>query len=958
MRETEHFPPGELHQRLQNQQRDNDEAARSADAADTPTSSRAPGGATPAQEASDIEATMDERSAVPKASTQAYSPASFSNSDIEATIDERTPSLSSSDIEATIDESSHHGVSSDVEATIDESSGGSTAVPKSAEKATEKPTVLGESTPGTDSKQRRKLGKFDILEKLGAGGMGDVFKGWHPDLDIPVAIKTIKENRADSGFFVNRFIREARLATKLSHQNVVRVYDVDKHDGTYFIVQEFVDGDDLHKILANTEGNKMPLNQALDIVIGIARALVEMEKHNIVHRDIKPSNILVTKDGIPKLADLGLAKQYFKEKEKEGGEAKDAYLTQSGSSLGSPAYMAPEQVVDAATVDIRADIYCLGVTFYHMVTGKLPFTGRSTNELMLNKMKENAPDPGTVDKEVPPDVGQIIVKMMQNNAADRYQTARELLDALEAVRRPQINKTLLYLGIAAAIVIIAALVGSNFYFAQRPQTTIVEDPFAVIEQGLATRDYDGVIQAITERFGTDTSECQALYALGLCYLNRDDKAQLETVVSKLEAVPDGTERAQHLRILQELRDNSLDTALTTIDNWTPKIQHKLPYLHLKGVVFQRKNDYAQAETAFNEALQQASFFNFQRLAVFDDLGRLYAARGEFERARDVYTKAVAAVDTKSVGSSDFHTNRAVTEMNTGDSNAAAESVKQALEVNPSDEVALYLQKKLAEKESQSTIDRIKATMDMIKDVGQQISSVKDKVDRWTSTPLIITILPLENANPYSGRLGVENMWGDELVDALHGTTAFPVVDRDSLEAILREHQLSASELGSNEARLKLGSILPASILARGSMQVDGDTLTMTMRLIDVQTSEVVGILNQQVTNGQRGELWGGLATKIDSTLRDSFPVRGTIVSGESGVFEINVGKCHGLSKNHLINIYQGPAQGSARLLARKPPLATAQVTDMDKFSAVIQVQDPGAAVQPGWIFLADTAKAP
>ena len=223
-----------------------------------------------------------------------------------------------------------------------------------------------------------KLGKFHITGELGSGGMGVVYQGHHPDLDIPIAIKTIKRDLSKHPSFIVRFFREARLATKLNHPNVVRIYDVEQADDICFIVQEFVDGEDLQKILNAADNNRLAPNTALNIVIKITKALVEAEKFNIVHRDIKPGNILITRDGVPKLTDLGLAKQYLSN---ESGEPQKTALTRSISSFGSPAYMAPEQVVDAKNVDIRADIYSLGATFYHIVTGEIHFTGLAQDHI-------------------------------------------------------------------------------------------------------------------------------------------------------------------------------------------------------------------------------------------------------------------------------------------------------------------------------------------------------------------------------------------------------------------------------------------------------------------------------------------------------------------------------------------------------------------------------------------------
>jgi eukaryotic-like serine/threonine-protein kinase len=203
--------------------------------------------------------------------------------------------------------------------------------------------------------------QFEALEFLGRGGMGFVYKARQPRLDRWVALKILAPDPENRGRFAERFEQEARALAKLSHPNIVNVFDFGETSGLFYLVMEFVDGLNLRDIIV---GQKMKAAEALAIVPAICDALQYAHSQGIVHRDIKPENILLDKQGRVKIADFGIAKII-------GAERKEA-LTGEAQAIGTPHYMAPEQVEKPAEVDHRADIYSLGVVFYEMLTGELP----------------------------------------------------------------------------------------------------------------------------------------------------------------------------------------------------------------------------------------------------------------------------------------------------------------------------------------------------------------------------------------------------------------------------------------------------------------------------------------------------------------------------------------------------------------------------------------------------------
>src|SRR5262245_21114577 len=273
------------------------------------------------------------------------------------------------------------------------------------------------STPDTRAPQVGDvLGKCLLIERIGHGAAGVVFRARHQSLNIPVAVKIL---HVTDDIGVHRQLRtEAQLLARLNHPHVVRVWDFEDDPFQPFLVMEFVEGSSLSDLLRR-EGRLSPA-RALQIVRQIADALAAAHRLGIVHRDVKPGNILLTKEGAGKLADLGLAVLV----DRDRGAA-------SGALAGTAAYMAPEQADGA--IDYRADIYSLGATFYHVVTGQTPFQGSSRAEVIRKHARESAVVPHELAPHLPEAASALIMKMMAREPAERFQTYDELLSALSGL---------------------------------------------------------------------------------------------------------------------------------------------------------------------------------------------------------------------------------------------------------------------------------------------------------------------------------------------------------------------------------------------------------------------------------------------------------------------------------------------------------------------------------------------
>jgi serine/threonine protein kinase len=271
--------------------------------------------------------------------------------------------------------------------------------------------------------RRFTIGKYKVLERLGSGGMGTVYLCEHKLMRCMRAIKILPAAKAQDEAALSRFYREARAVAAIDHPNIVHAYDIDQDDTLHFLVMEYVDGSSLQDIVKKT--GPMPVLRACHYIRQSAIGLDHAQRAGLVHRDIKPGNILVARDGTVKILDMGLAR-FFNDDEDILTRKFDENV------LGTADYLAPEQALDSHTVDIRADIYSLGATFYFLLTGKTPFgEGTVAQKLFWHQSRQPKPVRET-RSEVPPELDAIIAKMMAKDPADRYQAPAELADALAA----------------------------------------------------------------------------------------------------------------------------------------------------------------------------------------------------------------------------------------------------------------------------------------------------------------------------------------------------------------------------------------------------------------------------------------------------------------------------------------------------------------------------------------------
>jgi tetratricopeptide (TPR) repeat protein len=390
--------------------------------------------------------------------------------------------------------------------------------------ATMQPVPSGEVStiePGTVL-----AGRYLIIDTLGVGGMGAVYKAFDRQLTRVVAIKTILAELAETPTALKRFKQELLLAQKIVHKNVVRIFDIGEDGATKFITMDFIEGVDL-KSLIKKKGKLSP-QEAIPIIRQVCQGLEAAHAEGVVHRDLKPQNIMVQSNGLAMVMDFGIAQS-----------SQNRNVTQTGAFLGTPEYMSPEQA-RTEDVDSRSDVFSLGLIFYEMLTGKLPYQSDTVIESMFKRTRERAVPPAEIDRDVPKMANDIIVKCLALEREGRYQTVTELLADLEKIdpakkvgavvhATARLKRFASYRtwGLIAAVVLIGVAAGLLVPRLFRPKTAEARAPVTVLVADFSNATGDSVFDGTLESMCTTALEEAS-------FVNVFSRGQARTLLARLQ----------------------------------------------------------------------------------------------------------------------------------------------------------------------------------------------------------------------------------------------------------------------------------------------------------------------------------------------------------------------------------------------------------------------------------------
>jgi serine/threonine protein kinase len=285
-------------------------------------------------------------------------------------------------------------------------------------------TLSYASPPDPLTSSTVRFGRFYVVRELGRGALGTVYQGHDPVIDRSVAIKTFSSHlsSAEKKHYEPQFINEARAAGRLSHPNIVTIYDASSEGGTTYIAMEYLHGHELSKLLE--DGKQFPMDEVASIISKIADALDYAHKNGVVHRDIKPANIFMVNDNFPKIVDFSIARAPNRVSDQPGYDNR-AYTLFHNNLLGTPNYMSPEQAM-GRTVDARTDVYSLGAVMYEMLAKRRPFQSQASETLLEMIAYKAPPAPHELDPKIPMALSQIVIKAMSKRPEKRYQNAEEM----------------------------------------------------------------------------------------------------------------------------------------------------------------------------------------------------------------------------------------------------------------------------------------------------------------------------------------------------------------------------------------------------------------------------------------------------------------------------------------------------------------------------------------------------
>lgn len=751
-----------------------------------------------------------------------------------------------------------------------------------------------------DSLINATVGNYKILALIGEGGFGNVYKAHDASLGRDVAIKFLWGKPDASRRIL--FEREAKAVAALSkHPNIVDIYQWGEYEGRNYIVFEYVASNGLRLMEEHPDGVPVPV--ALRVVMECAEALHEAHRHNILHRDVKPANILIEPDsGIAKLTDFGLAHLGT------SGE-----FTLEGRVSGSPSYMSPEQA-NAQTLDVRSDIFSLGVTLYELLCRKKPYEGVTAEEI-IDKLRRNERVPLSerrpdLDKSIRDIVEIATAYKRENRYQDAGEMARHLRMTLQSIERRggvspvsvpdalpegdkkkpanRFRKRAVQAVVAAGIVIVA-LYGLRVLLLTDERAGLKDDP--TFQAGIVSMNQEDFFTAAShfeKVLGVQPDSDQARYGYCMALAHLGKTAEASELAAAIEA-PELRANAE-AAVMFLSRGGNAGTDIRALAEKNPTGYLK----SLLGRLDVLEGNYAQAAETLGSVSEEQFSFAYQFADALEALGQARYHLGNYPEARAVFER----VSQNAVGGSKLAARAYLSEID-----SRLDETRRA---------------------------DISAKAADIRKLIDQAGGITENADEWTSRPLTFAVLPGEVK---AGRLAVESGLADLLPTLLGNDlaedTSMTMVDRELLRELLMEQELSGM-LSTNEGRLRLGRVLGARLLVKCDFTFAGGGEKIVVTVDDTETTERIPVpvqdLQDQVALDGVAE---SLSKLIWKNVSGHYPIQGRLYNAEDSP-EINIGAGVGVKSGMVFDILADPdappLSGAQAVVQGTPGGASAQVT--------------------------------
>jgi len=800
----------------------------------------------------------------------------------------------------------------------------------------------------------RTIGKYTIIEQLGKGGMGIVYKGRDTVLNRTVALKVLPKELLSEPSMVARFRREAEAAANLNHPNIVSVYDVGEEEGVQFIAMEFVDGPSLSAIIAQ-QGWLQP-ERALDIIDEVAQGLAVAHEAGLVHRDIKPGNILIDGKGHAKIVDFGLV------------QADDSTrITSTGTLLGTVRYMSPEQC-RGERLDSRSDLFSLGVVLYRMLSGKLPFNA-DTPVATTHQIVEEDPVPIHVLRpDLLPSLCKIVARMMAKDVEKRYQTADELRQDVAKCREMMGSVTIVRDGwhaglksrfrtmlrkrwfrhlarLTAAIVAVAVIASGYTVWRYTQLGNLVQEAEAYFDRGMAADAARGFERVL--RMAPDHRE--AKLGMAYCLVEMGEFGRAEQTFG--EVGPQQGHRDVGLAAIKYAQGD-YDKAEELCNKAAQRYSDN-GYVHtILGNIHFVRGDVDKAIQQYELALRKRPRFTWQQAATHINLGRAYADKGEYNQAMKHYIRAAETENPR------YLTEYALALQKTNQYEDAMTQVDRALKTDPQDELAALLkaqieQRMALEADEHRSEEFRERLNELVKMYGERRQAARPEfVDDWTSRPAVLS-LAIGDLSGAKLRAGFKDLVVARLTQLLSAGGRVQPVEREIINQLMQELQLGSSDLVDQDTALRLGRLFAASLVGIGKMGLFDNKITVTLDLIETETSlKKIGVTVPFEKATGITEMAQTLADKITDEIVRHYPLKAKVteLKDEEASFLVNIGSKQGLKQGTEMALFAAATDGKGATI-RGRQVGRAIISSVDQNQAVARTVEGSGEVETGMLLL-------